>query len=143
VWRIVMDPGRGLPLNVGRAYRIVPHWMRKALHTRDRSCRWPGCDVPAAWCDAHHEIPWAQGGPTAIEHLLNLCRYHHVLAHEGDWRINLDHSTGEVSIHRPDGRPYELGPSQPWTGTNRHRHPTHNRPRPPTHTTDPPRTNAA
>jgi len=135
VWRIVMDPGRGLPLNVGRAYRIVPHWMRKALHARDRTCRWPGCDVPAAWCDAHHEIPWANGGPTTIEHLVNLCRYHHVLAHEGEWRISLDHTSGDVSIRRPDGRPYELGPSQPWTGTSRHGHPTH--------ATDPPRPNAA
>lgn len=119
VWRIVMDPGRGLPLDVGRAYRIVPHWMRRALHARDRTCRWPGCDAPAAWCDAHHEIPWGQGGATAIEHLISLCRYHHVLAHEGEWRITLDHATGEVWVRRPDGRPYELGPSQPWTGTSR------------------------
>jgi hypothetical protein len=122
VWRIVMDPARGLPLDVGRAYRIVPHWMRKALRARDRTCRWPGCDVPSAWCDAHHEIPWASGGPTAIHHLVGLCRYHHVLAHEGGWRVGLDHATGEVWVRRPDGRPYELGRSQPWTGTSRRDH---------------------
>lgn len=119
VWRIVMDPGRGLPLDVGRVYRIVPHWMRRALHARDRTCRWPGCDVPAAWCDAHHEVPWSRGGTTAIRHLISLCRYHHVLAHEGAWRLRLDHATGEVWVRRPDGRPYEIGPSLPWTGTSR------------------------
>ena len=119
VWRIVMDPGRGLPLDVGRAHRVVPHWMRRALHARDRTCRWPGCDVPAVWCDAHHEIPWSRGGPTAIRNLISLCRYHHVLTHEGEWRLTLDHATGEVWVRRPDGRPYELGPSLPWTGTSR------------------------
>lgn len=140
VWRIVMDPGRGLPLDVGRSYRIVPHWMRKALHARDRTCRWPACDIPAAWCDAHHEIHWGQGGPTAIEHLVNLCRYHHVLAHEGEWRVSLDHATGEVRVRRPDGRAYELGPSEPWTGTSRQRPAPLT---PPGRTADPPWPSAA
>jgi hypothetical protein len=30
----------------------------------------------------------------------------------------LDHAAGEVSVFRPDGTPYELGPTQPWTGPN-------------------------
>ena len=42
VWRIVLDPATGLPLDVGRAHRLVPHWIRRALHARDRGCRWPG-----------------------------------------------------------------------------------------------------
>jgi hypothetical protein len=43
IWRIVLDPASGLPLDVGRAHRLVPHWIRRALHARDRGCRWPGC----------------------------------------------------------------------------------------------------
>jgi hypothetical protein len=121
VWRAVLDPTTGLPLEVGRAHRIVPHWIRKALHARDRGCRWPGCDAPAAWTDAHHLFDWYYGGETNIDNLLSLCRYHHVRVHEGHWRIVLDHATGEVSAFRPDGTPYELGPSQPWTGPNTHR----------------------
>jgi hypothetical protein len=132
VWRIAMDPGSGLPLDVGRAHRLVPSWMRKALHARDRTCRWPGCDVPAAWTDAHHVVPWYRGGTTAIDQLTSLCRYHHVLVHEGKWRLRLDKTTGAVHVTRPDGRPYELGVSPPWTGTSRRR----------PHTTDPP-SNAA
>jgi hypothetical protein len=58
VWRAVLDPATGLPLEVGRAHRVVPHWIRKALHARDRGCRWPGCRAPAAWTDAHHLVPW-------------------------------------------------------------------------------------
>jgi Domain of unknown function (DUF222) len=121
VWRAVLDPSTGLPLEVGRAHRIVPHWIRKALHARDRGCRWPGCDAPAAWTDAHHLLDWYYGGETNIDNLLSLCRYHHARVHEGHWRIVLDHATGEVRVFRPDGTPYELGPTLPWIGPNTHR----------------------
>jgi hypothetical protein len=54
LWRILLDPATGMPLDVGRARRLVPHWIRRALHTRDRGCRWPGWPTPAEWTDAHH-----------------------------------------------------------------------------------------
>jgi hypothetical protein len=114
VWRIVLDPATGLPLDLGRSHRIVPHWIRKALHARDRTCRWPGCDTPVAWTDAHHcELPWYLGGETNVDELVSMCRHHHVLVHEGQWKLTLDHTTGEVHVTRPDGRPYDIGASQP------------------------------
>ena len=115
VWRIVLDPNTGLPLDVGRAHRLVPHWIRRALHARDHGCRWPGCSTPAAWTDAHHLQHWQHGGSTRVEDLLLLCRYHHVLLHEGGWRIHLDPTTGQVSVTRPDGSPHDLAPTRPWT----------------------------
>ena len=75
--------------------------------------------MPLAWTDAHHEIPWYYGGETNIDELISLCRHHHVLAHEGKWTIHLDHTTGELHVTRPDGTPYELGPSQPYRPTPR------------------------
>ncbi len=119
VWRVVLDPATGQPLDVGRKHRIVPPWIKRALHARDRTCRWPGCDTPADWTDAHHEVPWQAGGTTAIDNLISVCRYHHGLAHEGRWTLRHDHSTGEVHVTRPDGTPYELGPSRPWTSPSR------------------------
>ena len=115
VWRAVLDPATGLPLELGRTHRLVPHWLRKALHARDRGCRWPGCGAPVAWTDAHHLRAWYDGGPTDVDNLLCLCRFHHGKVHEGRWRIQLDRATGQVHVTRPDGRPYELGPSRPWT----------------------------
>jgi hypothetical protein len=53
LWRIVLDPTTGLPLDVGRAHRLVPHWIRRALHARDRGCRWPG---------VRHEALCIEGG---------------------------------------------------------------------------------
>jgi hypothetical protein len=122
IWRAVLDPGTGLPLEVGRTQRLVPHWIRKALHARDRGCRWPGCTAPAAWTDGHHLIAWWNGGPTDIDNLLLLCRHHHVKVHEGHWRLELDQSTGEVRIYRPDGTPYDLAPSRAWISPNRQTH---------------------
>ncbi len=119
VWRVVLDPATGLPLDVGREHRIVPAWIRKAVHARDRTCRWPGCDVPAEWTDCHHDVPWYVGGTTDVKRLISLCRWHHGLVHEGRWRLELDRATGEVSVIRPDGAPYELGPSRPWTTPSR------------------------
>jgi hypothetical protein len=142
VWRTILDPTTGLPLDVGRKHRIVPPWIRRALHARDRTCRWPGCDTPADWTDAHHETPWYQGGTTTIDQLISLCRYHHGLVHEGRWTLRHDHTTGQIHVTRPDGTPYELGPSMPWT-TPSHRGPQPSRPQRPQRTADPPHPKAA
>jgi hypothetical protein len=77
--------------------------------------------VPVDWTDAHHETPWYCGGETNVDELISMCRHHHVLTHEGRWTIRLDHTTGEIHVTRPDGRPYELGPSQPYRPTQTHR----------------------
>jgi hypothetical protein len=115
LWRIVLDPTSGLPLDVGDAHRLVPWWIRRALHTRDRGCRWPGCPTPSGWTDAHRLKQWRHHHRTRVEELVSLCRHHHVLVHEGRWRIRLDPVTGLVHVTRPDGTPYEIGPSHPWT----------------------------
>jgi hypothetical protein len=69
------------PVDIGRASRVVPPAMRRALTARDRHCRGPRCDRPARWCDAHHIWHWGDGGPTALWNLKLLCRYHHTLEH--------------------------------------------------------------
>jgi hypothetical protein len=50
--RVVMS-GRSQPLDVGRRTPVVPPSMRRAVIVRDRRCRFPGCDRPHTWCDAH------------------------------------------------------------------------------------------
>ena len=67
--------------------RVVPGWMRRALVARDKRCRFPGCDIPAAWTDAHHIRHWADGGPTKLWNLILMCRRHHRLVHEGGWQL--------------------------------------------------------
>jgi hypothetical protein len=46
--------GAGEVLELGRSRRLFSPAQRKALGIRDRTCRAEGCDIPAAWCEAHH-----------------------------------------------------------------------------------------
>ena len=63
----------------------MPAPMRRALVARDRGYRFPGCDRPEQWCDAHHIVHWANGGATSVDNLVLLCRRHHRLAHHSEW----------------------------------------------------------
>jgi alpha-D-ribose 1-methylphosphonate 5-triphosphate synthase subunit PhnG len=71
------------PLEVGRATRVVSPAQRTALAVRDGGCRFPGCDRPPAWCEAHHLRHWLHGGPTDLGNLVLLCWTHHRAVHEG------------------------------------------------------------
>jgi hypothetical protein len=68
---------------------VVPAALRRALVVRDRSCAFPGCDRSPSWCDAHHIRHWADGGETALENLVLLCRRHHRIVHHGRFRIEM------------------------------------------------------
>lgn len=70
------------PLDVGRSHRLVPPAIRHAAWLRDDGCTWPGCTIPAPWCDAHHVTHWADGGRTSLDNTAMLCGRHHTLVHE-------------------------------------------------------------
>jgi hypothetical protein len=99
VSRIVLAPDSH-PLDVGRTTRTVPDPMRRAVITRDRHCRFPGCRRPARWCDAHHIVHWSDGGPTNVDNLVLLCRHHHTLVHA---RFGLGGSGRDPKFTRPNG----------------------------------------
>lgn len=86
--------GRGQVLDVGRTTRVVPTALRKALAVRDGGCRFPGCFRPPPFTDAHHIVSWLDGGATALDNLVLLCRFHHRWVHERGWRIRLDADSG-------------------------------------------------
>ncbi|WP_130345488.1 DUF222 domain-containing protein [Herbihabitans rhizosphaerae] len=77
----------GKPLDVGREQRLVTATIRAALIARDKGCSFPGCDRPPEWTDAHHIIPWIDGGITSAELMTLLCRHHHTTIHQQDWEI--------------------------------------------------------
>jgi len=64
-------------LDVGRAHRLVPPGLRRALGLRDRGCAFPTCDAPDPRCEAHHIVPWWAGGATSLTNLVLLCPHHH------------------------------------------------------------------
>jgi hypothetical protein len=99
VTRVVLGP-RSEPLDVGRRTAVVPPAIRRAVVVRDRRCRFPGCDRPPPWCDAHHVTHWGDGGATSVDNLVLLCRRHHRLTHE---RFALEMTDGRPVFRRPDG----------------------------------------
>jgi hypothetical protein len=74
-------------VEAGPSSRKIPAPMRRALIARDKHCRFPGCDMPAAWTDGHHIWHWPDGGPTELPNLVLFCRRHHRLFHEGGWTL--------------------------------------------------------
>jgi hypothetical protein len=97
----VIVKGRSEPLDVGRRTPVVPAAMRRAVIHRDGGCRFPGCDRPAPWCDAHHVHHWADGGDTSLDNLVLLCRPHHRMVHEGPFGLEM--LDGRPVFRRPDG----------------------------------------
>ncbi len=85
---IVMG-GKGRPLDIGRATRVIPDGLRRAVAARDRGCAHPGCGRTASWCDIHHVLPWEDGGATALDNLVMLCRFHHRSMHRPGWIVRI------------------------------------------------------
>jgi hypothetical protein len=96
----VITGGASEPLDVGRRTPVVPAGMRRAVVIRDGGCRFPGCGRPQAWCDAHHVMHWADGGVTALDNLVLLCRPHHRAVHRA-FRVEMD--DGVPAFSRSDG----------------------------------------
>jgi 5-methylcytosine-specific restriction endonuclease McrA len=108
--RVVMrHDSDGRLVEVGARTRTIPPSLRRALHQRDRNCRFPGCGLPFG--QGHHIRHWAQGGPTTLSNLALLCRQHHRAVHEEGYQVDrqLD---GSLSFRRPDGRPLPEVPPQ-------------------------------
>jgi hypothetical protein len=94
--------GTTQPLGVVHHRRHPTPAERVALVARDGGCVFPGCDVPAAWTDAHHTVPFELGKRTALHELVLLCRNHHHAVHEGGYRLWRT-PEGQVHVHDPDG----------------------------------------
>ncbi len=100
VTRVIVD-ARSEPLDVGWRTKVVPPPLRRAVIVRDGGCRFPGCERPPGWCDAHHVEHWADGGATALGNLVLLCRPHHRLIHQHGFGVVMQH--GRPWFRRPDG----------------------------------------
>jgi hypothetical protein len=83
--------------------------LARFVRTRDLTCRFPGCTVPAEFCDIDHVVPHPIG-PTHPSNLACLCRKHHLLKTfwVGDWALTL----------LPDG-------TAMWTSPTGHSYTTH------------------
>ncbi|BCW70379.1 DUF222 domain-containing protein [Arthrobacter sp. NicSoilB8] len=85
----VVFGGEGQVLDIGRASRVFPPHIRKALVARGQGCAFPQCTIPAPWCEAHHIDYWSWGGKTSTDNGTLLCSHHHHLIHKEQWSIRM------------------------------------------------------
>ncbi|MEX5720379.1 HNH endonuclease signature motif containing protein [Geodermatophilus maliterrae] len=102
VVRVVTGPD-GLPLDVSRAQRTATAAIRRAVEIRDGHCVFAGCDASPEWCDVHHVVHWAHGGPTSCDNGALLCERHHTACHEGGFSVSRDPGTSIWHTWRSDG----------------------------------------
>ncbi|HEX5288710.1 MAG TPA: DUF222 domain-containing protein [Streptosporangiaceae bacterium] len=93
-----------LPLDTGSPTAAVPPHLRRLVVLRDRHCAFPGCSQKPVHCQAHHLIPRAKGGVTALPNLALLCSFHHLIAvHRWGWTLALN-PDGTTTATSPDGK---------------------------------------
>ncbi|WP_162829131.1 HNH endonuclease signature motif containing protein [Microbacterium foliorum] len=115
IQRVLMDEGRIIGLTT--TDRVFTVHQRRAIVARDRECLIPGCHVPASWCEIHHVIEHARGGPTHTDNGVPLCWWHHRSLGASGWEIRMK-----------DGRPQVQGPAW-WDPAQRWRTPRLSLPR--------------
>ncbi len=95
VERVTTDAaGRILAIDI--LDRVFAAHQRKAISLRDGGCVIPGCHVAAAWCEIHHVVEHAVGGPTHTDNGVLLCWYHHRTLDSSGWRVRMRNGVPEV-----------------------------------------------
>lgn len=131
--RIVTDPHSGRPLDYGTTRYQPPTHLAELVITRDQTCQFPGCRVPAHRCDIDHGVPYDPNtgtGPTSDTNLGIKCRHHHQIKQTSGWSVT-HHSDGCTTWATPSGHLYHSEPpplNDPEPLTT---HPTPDRDEPP------------
>ncbi len=86
-WRIVPVDENGQPVGVVTTKRRPSTTQKRVVETRNPTCVFPGCRMPADQCDLNHEIPWAEAHRTTIRELGPLCRHNHIDHHRHRWKL--------------------------------------------------------
>ncbi len=107
---------KGEVLSIGRKSRSIPLAIRRALRFRDGGCRFPGC-TNTHFVDGHHIKHWAHGGETSLDNLVQLCRHHHRLVHEGGFICERTMS-GKIEFRDPIGRDLQESRALPGRSRN-------------------------
>jgi Domain of unknown function (DUF222) len=83
--------------------------LERFIRCRDLTCRFPGCDRPAEFCDVDHRVPWPLG-LTHPSNLRCLCRKHHLL--KTFWTAWSDEQwpDGTIVWTAPSGQTYATRP---------------------------------
>jgi hypothetical protein len=106
--RLLTDPASGTVLDYGRTRYPPPPDLVDHVTARDRTCRWPGCDRPAATAEIDHTTPYPHGA-TAADDLGPFCKNHHIGKHHSRWQVHQP-QPGRYEWTSPTGHTYTVTP---------------------------------
>ena len=110
--RILTHPETGATLSVGRKRYKPPRDLCMYLAIRDLICRFPGCSQPAARSDIDHTREWQDEGHTEHVNLAHLCRGHHTIKGETEWKVTQRaDGSGILDWVSPSGRTMQTHPA--------------------------------
>ncbi|MHA7156357.1 HNH endonuclease signature motif containing protein, partial [Arthrobacter sp. TMN-50] len=112
--RILTHPYTGARLGADAGTYRVPKDLQDAVRVRDGTCRHPGCNRLAVFCELDHTTPWARGGKTSYGNLACLCKRHHMFKTEGYWHYTQP-EPGTIIAISPTGETYLTKPNPPPT----------------------------
>ncbi|MEO7196422.1 MAG: DUF222 domain-containing protein [Pseudonocardiaceae bacterium] len=110
--RILTDPASGRPVDYGTTRYRPPAHLAGLVITRDQTCQFPGCRIPAHRCDLDHNIahnPDTGTGPTSETNLGPKCRRHHQVKQTPGWSVT-QHPDGCTTWSTPSGHVYHSQP---------------------------------
>lgn len=113
VWfRLLTDPLSGAVLDHGTERYRPPTALDRHVRSRQATCDFPGCRVPAHRCDVDHTVafdPATGTGPTSADNTRARCRPHHRLKHMRDWAVE-PRDDGATVWCTPSGHTYVTEP---------------------------------
>lgn len=105
-WQVtVTHPDNGHPMWAGVTRRRPDTTQTRHVTSRNPTCVFPGCRMPAADCDLDHTQAWANGGPTTPDNLAPLCRHDHRLKHHAGSNLQTT-NPGQYTWTTPLGHGY-------------------------------------
>jgi hypothetical protein len=109
-WRRLVTDELGHLVDYGRTTYQPPADLAQFVIARDRTCRAPGCERPAAKSDLHHVQWWSRGGETNAANLVPACERIHYGIHRGGWTLTREQD-GTTIWTSPTGHVYRVPPA--------------------------------
>ncbi|HEU5008417.1 MAG TPA: DUF222 domain-containing protein [Jatrophihabitantaceae bacterium] len=109
-WRRLVTDELGHLIDYGRTTYEPLADLAQFVIARDRTCRAPGCERPAAKSDLHHVHWWSRGGNTNSANIVAACERIHYGVHEGGWTL-VREQDGTTTWTSPTGHSYTVPPA--------------------------------
>ena len=107
-WRRLLTDPTGRVLDYSTRAHDPPPDLAAFVQARDRTCRFPGCRMPAIRCDLDHNLPHPDGD-TDAGNLCCLCRTHHRIKTLTDTALTND-GHAKVTWTMPSGKTWTTHP---------------------------------